>query len=332
MFFSSVHDTTLTLETSSAFDSNSARLQPQVACDGSSLVHTLPLTLPNPSPMPSPTLPTASPPTRAASGTTWAPPTRSKKGEHPPHRPFPTPPIHGASLLIFCATLLGSIPLLAAANPGPSDLLPHPPAVSTTPWIEHFLHKAGFWAPLAFVALYALTCVACVPGVFLVLAAGAAFGAGHGFLYTWVGAQLGASIAFFISRHVARPWVARRLAQHPLLEAIEGSISQQGWRIVALLRLAPGSPFFLLNYLFGLTAVRYRDYAVATALASIPGTLFFAYLGSLGYQALAGRQRTPLDWTLHGLGLIALASGLYLIARGARRRLQQHPPPPTPSR
>jgi uncharacterized membrane protein YdjX (TVP38/TMEM64 family) len=194
---------------------------------------------------------------------------------------------------------------------------------SAATWLDAYLQQAGYWAPLAYMALYALTCVACIPGVFLVLAAGAAFGATRGFLYTWAGAQIGASIAFYLSRHVARPWVARRLAQHPLLAAIEGSVSQQGWRIVALLRLAPGSPFFLLNYLFGLTAVRYRDYAVATALASIPGTLFFSYLGSLGYQALAGRQRTPLDWTLHGLGLIALAGALYLIARGARRRLQQ---------
>lgn len=202
---------------------------------------------------------------------------------------------------------------LGASAPGPA------PAERAA----DFLRPLGPWAPVAFVTLYALFCVACLPGAFLTVAGGALFGLGWGFAYSWLGAQLGASAAFLVGRYLLSEQVARRLARHPLLAAIEHAVTLEGWRIVGLLRLAPGSPFFLLNYLFSLTRVRYLDYLWATALASIPGTLLFVYLGSLGHLALHGRLRTPWEWSLYGVGLVAVGLGSVLIARRARRRLQE---------
>jgi uncharacterized membrane protein YdjX (TVP38/TMEM64 family) len=183
------------------------------------------------------------------------------------------------------------------------------------------LRDMGIWAPIGFLALFVVLCVACVPGVFLTMAAGALFGLGWGFLYAWAGAQLGASAAFFVSRHVAHDWVARRLAKRPLLSAIEEAVTTEGWRIVGLLRLAPGSPFFLLNYLFGLTRVRYREYLLATAVATIPGTLMFVYLGSIGWSAAAGEFDTVWDWVLHGAGLLLIVIACSIVARRSQRIL-----------
>ncbi len=180
------------------------------------------------------------------------------------------------------------------------------------------LRDAGPWAPLAFVIAFVVLCLACVPGAFLTIAAGAVFGLGRGFLYAWLGAQLGASAAFLIGRYLARGWVERRLARHPMLAAVEEAMSMEGWKVVGLLRLAPGSPFFLLNYLFSVTHVRYRDYALATAVASAPGTLMLVYIGSLGHMALDDRARSAWEWLLHGAGLVAVAAASALVARRAR--------------
>jgi uncharacterized membrane protein YdjX (TVP38/TMEM64 family) len=193
------------------------------------------------------------------------------------------------------------------------------------------LRDLGIWAPIGFLALFVLLCVACVPGVFLTMAAGALFGLGWGFLYAWAGAQMGASAAFFISRHVAHDWVTRRLASRPILSAIEEAVTAEGWRIVGLLRLAPGSPFFLLNYLFGLTRVRYREYLWATAVATIPGTLMFVYLGSLGRSAAAGEFESTWDWVLHGGGLLLLATACSIVARRAQQILRSRLRPHTDS-
>lgn len=96
----------------------------------------------------------------------------------------------------------------------------------------------------------------------------------------------------------------------------------EGWKIVGLLRLAPGAPYFVLNYLFGLTRVRYWDYVWATAIGSIPGVLFFTYLGSLGNLAIKGRLQTVWDWLFYALGLVALGTASALVAYRARKVLR----------
>ncbi len=44
--------------------------------------------------------------------------------------------------------------------------------------------------------------------------------------------------------------------------------------------LSPLFPFTLLNYAFGLTKVRFRDYVLASWIGMLPGTVMYVYLGS----------------------------------------------------
>ncbi len=235
----------------------------------------------------------------------------------PPHRPMGIGP---------GAAVGDDLPAVAASQENPDRSRP---VNLRTRWIERAiagLRRLGIWGPAAAVVLMVLCCVACVPGVFLTVADGAVFGLGWGFLYAWGGAQLGASAAFFISRHLAHDWVRRRLVRRPLLSAIEEAVSVEGWTIVALLRLVPGSPFFLLNYVFGLTRVRYWHYAMATAAASAPGTLLFVYIGSLGQWVVSGRIRTVWDGLLYVIGLLAIVVSTTVVARRARKVLRDRLP------
>ena len=45
----------------------------------------------------------------------------------------------------------------------------------------------------------------------------------------------------------------------------------KGGKLVFLLRLSPAFPFSLMNYALGLTAVRFRDYVLASATGMAPG-------------------------------------------------------------
>lgn len=198
--------------------------------------------------------------------------------------------------------------------------------------LSDFITGLGPWGPVAFIALFITTTVLCLPAGILTLAGGFLFGPAWGFLYVWIASCCGASAAFGVSRFVAQDWIHRRLSRRPFLLAIEQAVSEEGWKIVALSRLAPGSPFFLLNYLYGVTRVRFSDYFWATAIALIPGSFLIVYLGSLGNLALSGRVRSPWEWALYAVGLVALGLGVTLIARRANRvlksRLRQ--PPSTP--
>ncbi len=185
----------------------------------------------------------------------------------------------------------------------------------------------GVWAPLAFVAAYAVATVALLPGSALTLAGGALFGLLRGTVYVFAGATLGASAAFLIARHLARGVVEGRLAANPRFAAIDRAIAREGRKIVFLLRLSPVFPFNLLNYALGLTRVRFVDYLLAS-LGMLPGTVLYVYTGkALGdVVAVAAGAAVPHDaryWGVLALGLAATATVTIVVTRTARRALAE---------
>jgi uncharacterized membrane protein YdjX (TVP38/TMEM64 family) len=76
--------------------------------------------------------------------------------------------------------------------------------------VQERIATAGIWGPLIIMALKASTLViAPLGGAPLYPIAGVAFGFWYGFLYTFIGDLLGATVAFFISR-----WFGRRIVQY----------------------------------------------------------------------------------------------------------------------
>lgn len=186
------------------------------------------------------------------------------------------------------------------------------------------VHALGAWGPAAFVAGYVLATVAGIPGSLLTLAAGAIFGLWAGVLWVFLGATLGASAAFLVGRYLARGLVERRVAGNPRFAAIDRAIAADGRRIVFLLRLSPAVPFTLLNYLLGLTRVRFSDF-VAASVGMIPGTLLYVYYGKLAGDVAAaaggGAPRGAGYYAVLALGLAATVAATALITRAARRAL-----------
>jgi len=185
----------------------------------------------------------------------------------------------------------------------------------------HWIAGLGPWGPVLFVALYVVATVCLLPASVLTLGAGAVFGLMWGSIYVSCGATLGATAAFLIGRHWARDAVARRLAAHGRFAALDRAVAGEGWKIVGLARLSPVFPFSLLNYAFGLTQVRLRDYVLASWIGMMPGTVMYVYVGSLAQVATGNRTRTPAEWTLYGLGLLATVGVTVIVTRLARRAL-----------
>jgi uncharacterized membrane protein YdjX (TVP38/TMEM64 family) len=179
----------------------------------------------------------------------------------------------------------------------------------------------------AFVAVYVLACILMVPGSVLTLGAGAVFGVVRGTAIISVASTLGATAAFLVGRHLARDWVARRIAGNPRFAAIDAAVGREGWKIVGLTRLSPAFPFNLLNYAYGLTSVRPRDYVIASWVGMLPGTVMYVYLGSLAGSlarlGAPGGGRTPAQGALFWVGLAATVAVTILVTRIARRALDR---------
>jgi len=195
--------------------------------------------------------------------------------------------------------------------------------VQFTQWVE----SLGVWAPLAFIAGYIFFTVALIPGSILTMAGGALFGLAYGTLYVTIGAVVGATSAFLISRFLARGKFEEKIAGNEKFAAIDRAIAAQGGRIVLLLRLSPLFPFTYLNYALGLTRVRLLDFVWAS-VGMIPGTFLYVYYGkTLGDIAAIAAGNSPQrgieQWISLAVGLLATIAVTAYITRLARRALKE---------
>ena len=188
------------------------------------------------------------------------------------------------------------------------------------------VRQLGAWAPVLFILLYIVSCMAVIPASVLTIGGGALFGVVQGSIYVSIAATLGATAAFLMGRYLARDWITRKLGAHPAFVAIDKSVAEEGWRIVFLTRLCPIFPFFLMNYAYGLTRISLRDYVLATWIGIIPGSTLFVYIGSL---ALVGdQQSSPMGWALKGFILVTAVLAFAYLAKVARRVLSSKIAPP----
>jgi len=214
--------------------------------------------------------------------------------------------------------------LLVAAAVGVS-LLPLGQWVqSLRAWIQG-LGPVGF---LAFGVVYILAAVLLIPVWPLSITGGLAFGI-WGFVLVPISATLGASAAFLISRYVARAKIREWLAHQPKYRAVDEAVGEEGWKVVALLRLSPLVPYNLMNYFCGMSQVSFATYFVATFFGTIPVSAVYVYLGFVG-QAVVGGTMGYQQWALLAVGLVATVTVTVLITRKVRLKLQEPTPQAQP--
>jgi uncharacterized membrane protein YdjX (TVP38/TMEM64 family) len=137
-----------------------------------------------------------------------------------------------------------------------------------------FLDNAGLWAPLIFILIYTAGVCLFVPGIVLTALGAAVFGPYRGFLYVWLGAMAGASVAFWIGRTLGRDFAASLIGDR--LKKYDDAIERNGFATVLYLRLIY-FPFTPMNFGMGLTKVRFLDYFYGTGLGIIVGTFIFTF-------------------------------------------------------
>jgi len=144
-----------------------------------------------------------------------------------------------------------------------------------------------------------------LPASPFIIAGSAVFGFPLGVVGALTGVALGAGGGFCLSRWFLRKEISAHLRKHATFRAIDTAIEKEGWKIVILLRLCP-IPFGLANYLYGLTAVRFRPYMIATMLGSLPSLLLFCQLGSAGKAGLDALSSGHIGHSGGGLVVLGL--------------------------
>src|SRR5258707_10890153 len=204
-------------------------------------------------------------------------------------------------------------------------------ALPVTDWLTRFNYwvaHLGVWGVLLFILVYILATVLFFPASILTIGAGFIFGVLLGTVIVSIAATVGAALAFLIARYLARDQIEHRVAHNPRFKRIDRAIGERGAQLVFLLRLSPLIPFNLSNYFYGLTALKFWPYVLASWIGMLPATLLYVYLGAAGkagLNAAAGQPfgHSPWEYVLFGTGLIATVVVTVLVTPIARRDLRK---------
>lgn len=127
---------------------------------------------------------------------------------------------------------------------------------------------------LAYAAVVAFS----IPGAtVMTLAGGFVFGTLPTVLAVNAAATAGAVLAFLSARYLLGASLQERYRGQ--LEKFNAEIERHGPRYLLTLRLLPVFPFFLVNFLSGLTRVRLATFAWTTSVGIIPGSFVYAFAG-----------------------------------------------------
>ncbi len=135
----------------------------------------------------------------------------------------------------------------------------------------------GAWGPIIYILLYAIGPSFLVPGAVMTVAAGLAFGALQGSVWSLIGADTGAMVAFGAGRFLGKSFVERTMGMR--LQAMLKRLERNGFYLTLYLRLVPVIPYNAFNLLAGASSIRFKDYFWASLSGLIPGTVLVALLG-----------------------------------------------------
>lgn len=200
-------------------------------------------------------------------------------------------------------------------------------AVSALPVFSEWVKSLGAWGPAVFIGGYALAAVLLMPCFLLTLTAGALWGLGFGVLYVMLGASLGAIVAFICARYLVRGLVQVYVDRHPRMAAVDRAVESEGLRLVFLLRLSPVVPYVLLNYVLGVSRLRFRDFAGGLA-GMLPIIAMYVYAGKVAGDLAAlfsgdARPKGAAYWAMLTFGLITTIVASVLVARTAAKSVQR---------
>jgi uncharacterized membrane protein YdjX (TVP38/TMEM64 family) len=168
--------------------------------------------------------------------------------------------------------------------------------------LQSWLQGLGAWGVVIMVLILVFTTFLPAPDWPLPIAAGYVYGV-WALPLVYVSIVFASTVAFLAARHLFGGRIRAFLDRRPKYRAFDKVVGEEGWTVVALVRLSPVMPFNLQNYAFAVTAVPFWPYFLGTAAGLVPGTALYVYFGIFGKGL--GNGDSPLEWALFGVGIVA---------------------------
>ncbi len=193
---------------------------------------------------------------------------------------------HVPLLLIMCAAMVGWLTL--------GDWLSFETLRQNRESLLAFRDDNILGLAAGFVTAYVVIVAFSLPGASVAsMTGGFLFGLATGTVLNVIAATTGACAIFLAARWGLGETLSAKLdASQGRLGRLRSGLRDNEISVLFLLRLMPVVPFFVANLLPALVGVKFRNFALTTALGIIPGAIVFTWIG-VGLGAVFDRGASP---------------------------------------
>jgi len=155
--------------------------------------------------------------------------------------------------------------------------------------IVDFVERAGVWAPIVYIIIFASThIIAPLSGTPVLFAGFALFGRRVS-IYTYLATVLSSAVNFWIARTWGRGLVVKFVGKKNM-ERIDEFTNDYGIKSLILLRVLQGHLVDFVSYAYGFTNIKFLPYFVISVLGYLPSFIL--------WQIIYSRIESIADFTL----------------------------------
>jgi len=140
----------------------------------------------------------------------------------------------------------------------------------------------GILAPIFLAMLESL--IPALPLVLIVILNVNIYGLGLGFLTSYVGTMLGATLVFLFYRTISYYGLHQKLHKFKTLDKTINWVNNQGPLVIIVLSMLPSTPSSFMNLAFGLAQYSKRKYLISIAIGKVFMIGLFSFFGN-AFQA-----------------------------------------------
>lgn len=147
--------------------------------------------------------------------------------------------------------------------------------------------RGTLWAPLVAILAFVLLGMTGFPQFVMIAAAVVLFGPVYGFMISWAGTMLSATVTYMLGGLFGAD-VLRRFGGDRI-NSWSATVGNRGILATILVRIVPtGIPFVVVNLAAGVSHIRLSQYLIGTGIGIVPKIALFAFIGTSLLGLLSG--------------------------------------------
>ncbi|MBI2668590.1 TVP38/TMEM64 family protein [Candidatus Woesearchaeota archaeon] len=174
---------------------------------------------------------------------------------------------------------------------------------SSPTFLRDYLLHLGNWGYFAYIILFVLSIPLPIPSTPVALVGGYLYGTVVGTILTLIATVIGASISFYLVRKFGQPLLERFVSKHHIIH-FNHIFKKRGVNAALISYAIPIFPSDALNFLLGLTKMRWHTFLLVVLVGYIPR---YIIINALGENLQTGFSVQTILWLVLSAVLLGIA-------------------------